>query len=482
MNAITPMMRSDGRPPRKPRIWRQRSDQEFLAPALEILETPASPIRMGIILAICGLAVIAVAWAWFGQVDIVAVAAGKIEPSGKVKTVEPLLTGRISGILVHDGDVVQKGQALVQFDTTELASEVDRLEHQRAALAADALRLRSVLAALEPFPAWTSQFAVPEIDWTTESKQLRSVEDGVLRHDVADLKAKLGSIESQIAQRQADMDGATATIEAQQRLIGTLETLTSMRSELVDREAGSKADWLAAMQELESQQVTLAGHLAQRSDDTAALGVLRQEGQKTWTEFLADYAKTLSSTQLQLDDTAHKVDQAKGQVELMTLRSPIDGIIEASSLTSIGQVVTTGQEVLRIVPTDAPVVVRAYLPNEEIGFVQAGQVATIKVAAFPFAQYGTLSGRVTAVGKDAVSGSAAVGGNGQSSPVADATGALVFPVTVELASRTATLNGAAVDLSAGMQVTAEINTGKRRILEYLFAPIVEVGASALHER
>ncbi len=481
MNAVTPITGEGRRPRRTPRGPRARSDQEFLAPALEILETPPSPVRSWLILAICSLAVVALTWAWIGQVDIVAVAAGKIEPSGKVKTVEPLLTGRVAAMLVRDGDAVRQGDVLAQLDAAEVSSELDRLEHQQSTLAADLLRLRTVLTALEAEPAWTSRFAEPVIAWAGVGAELRSAEDGVARRDIADLRAKLGSIESQIAQRQADIAAVGQTMEAQTRLIATLDTLASMRSALVDKEAGSRADWLAARQALESQQVTLATHSAQQADDVATLDVLRQEGEKIWTEFLATYARDLSTAQQQLDDVSHKVEQANAQVDLMTLRSPIEGVVEASTLTSIGQVVTTGQEIMRIVPADAPVVVRAFLPNEDIGFVRLGQVATIKIAAFPFTQYGTLSGRVVALGKDAIA-RAGDAGRGQTSPIADATGPLVFPVTIELASRKAVLNGIAVDLSAGMQVTAEVNTGRRRILDYLFAPIVEVGTSAMHER
>jgi hemolysin D len=482
MNALTPIA-GQGEPRRNRRPSRRRSDQEFLAPALEILETPPSPVRTGLIIVICSLAVVALVWGWFGQVDIVAVANGKIEPRGKVKIVEPLLTGRVAAIRSRDGDVVHENQIVAELDTSELVSELEGLEHQQAALTAELLRLRTVLDRLGGLPSWSSRFAEPAIAWDTAAPDLARVEGGILHRDLASLRAKLASIESQIVQRQIDIAATGDTIAAQNRLVATLQTVASMRSALVDREAGSKADWLGAMQELEAQQVILATHIAQRADDAATLDVLKQEGQKVWDDFLADYAHTLSTTRQKLDDVAHKAEQARAQVGLMTLRSPIDGTVEASALTSLGQVVSTGQEVLRVVPTDAPIVIRAYLPNDEIGFVRAGQLATIKIAAFPFGQYGTLQGKVVAVGKDALGISAASDGSGaHGASVADATGALLFPVTVELASRSAVLNGVAVSLSAGMQVNVEINTGRRRILQYLFSPLVEVAGSALHER
>jgi len=411
----------------------------------------------------------------------VAVAAGKIEPTGKVKSVQPLTTGKVSQILAHDGDTVAAGQTLAVLDATEQKGELDRLTNDEAASAADLMRLKAVLATLTKIPVWTSAFTVPPVNWSGTPPALQDAEEVVLSRDLEDLRAKLRSIESQIAQHEADLNAVAATIAAQEQLVSTLNTVASMRSELVDRQAGSKADWLAALQALQSEQVTLATHAAEKADDTASLNVLRQEGQETWTGFLADYAKSQSSTQLQLDDLVHKVAEAKGELDSMTLRSPIDGVVEDSQLTSIGQVVTTGEELLRVVPSDAPVVVRGFIPNDDIGFVKVGQPAVVKIEAFPFTEYGTVQGTVVALGKDALEGQSTPGASA-GSPVLDATGPLLFPVTVELPSAKVQLNGTAVRLSPGMQVTAEIGTGRRRILEYLFAPIVEIGSSAFHER
>lgn len=313
----------------------------------------------------------------------------------------------------------------------------------------------------------------------------------MLLRDLAQLQAELASTESQIAQKTIDARSIATTISAQQSLVDTLSELASMRQSLVDKQAGSKADWLNAVELLKTQEVTLATDSSQQGDNLAAIDVLRREENKTLGGFLSDYAQKLADAEKQADDLGQKVRQAQSLLDQMTLASPIDGVVQASSLTTMGQVVSAGEEVMRIVPVASALDIEAYLPNEDSGFVHTGQTATIKVAAFPFTQYGTLSGKVIRIGKDAITASEAqqaiadpshAASGAVSAGAADATQGLVFPIVVQLDSTSIEVDGNPVRLSPGMGVTVEVNTGSRRILEYLFSPMVEVVASAMHER
>ena len=108
------------RMPARPKI----TDHEFLPAALEVLESPPSPVRMALILTICALVCSAVSWAWFGKVDIVAVARGKIQPAGRVKVVQPLETGKVASILAQNGTRVRAGEPVIELDASEAASDL----------------------------------------------------------------------------------------------------------------------------------------------------------------------------------------------------------------------------------------------------------------------------------------------------------------------------------------------------------------------
>lgn len=488
MNAITPIPPGPARPKRR-KI--RRSDQEFLAPALEILETPPSPIRLALLIAICLLVAVALTWTYLGRVDIIATAEGKIEPSGKVKVLQPLQPGQVSTILARNGDRVEAGQVLVQLDARDAQTQVEDLASQFDATNAEVVQRKAAIALVAPLEVGQLLRPPFEISWPgTIPAAVRAREQVVLDKDLDDLNSQLSSIAAQIAQKHGDAQTLSLTVQAQQSLVGTLQDLASMRETLFKESSGSKADWLDALQTLKVQQVTLATDISQQADTAASVPILRAEASKVITAFLADYGQKLEDAEKQADDLQARLKQAQLTLDQMTLRSPAAGIVQASTVTTLGQVVTAGEELLRVVPDDNDLEIEAYLPNDEAGFVHVGDTADVKVAAFPYTQYGTVQGTVVRIGRDALSASEAIQTTGDGTrPIddpatgsTDPTASLVFPVTVRLAKQSIQVDGKAEPLTPGMSVTVEVNTGNRRILEYLFSPIVEVSSTAMRER
>ena len=174
----------------------------------------------------------------------------------------------------------------------------------------------------------------------------------------------------------------------------------------------------------------------------------------------------------------------------MTLRSPIDGTVLGLNVTTIGQVLSVGEETMRIVPDDATLEVEGYLSNKDIGFVRMGQTAALKVDSFPFTRYGTVPAQVTSVGHDAIPEPEAQqreanGAQPQKSSLfasAERTQNLVFPITLKLNTEVINIDGKPIPLRPGMSVKIEIATGSRRILDYFLSPLVEVASEAIKER
>ena len=121
------------------------SDREFLAPALEILETPPSPVHVAFLWIICAFVVAALGWAYFGRVDIVAAAQGKFQPRGQVKVVEPLETGKVEAISVSNGSLVQAGDVLVELDRSAALADVEGARAELASARAEILRRKTAL-------------------------------------------------------------------------------------------------------------------------------------------------------------------------------------------------------------------------------------------------------------------------------------------------------------------------------------------------
>jgi len=171
-------------------------------------------------------------------------------------------------------------------------------------------------------------------------------------------------------------------------------------------------------------------------------------------------------------------------------RAPIAGRVQSSIITNIGQVVTSGQEIMRIVPQDSKLEIEAYVLNRDIGFVSVGQEAVVKLESFPFTRYGSITAHVKAIAKDAIpapDASAIEGDPAHASTTAGFAGAertqnLVFAVELEPQASTISVDGVDQPLTSGMAVTVELKTGARRLFEYIFSPLVETASRAMRER
>lgn len=464
-----------------------RSDQEFLPAALSILETPASPVRIGLLWAICLLMGFAILFGFFGRIDILAVAQGKIQPTGRVKTIQPLETGRVVAIHVENGQHVAAGEVLVELDPAEAVADEQASMSALAAYKAERLRRRAAIAEAESL----LNRETPKVVWPEDiPPAIREREQRVLDGDLRQLRVSAQSYDTQIAQKKNEERRLENTIAAEETLIATLQQRVAMRKALLARGSTPKAAVLDALETLQAQETQLATQKGQLLEARTGQEVLAHERQKTIDTFIADNSQKLSEAERQIDDFEQKFAKAHVKTDHMRLVSPIAGTVLGLSVTTKNQVLTTSEELMRIVPDDTGLEIEAYLENKDIGFVAPGQAAIVKIESFPFTRFGTLDATVTRVAHDAIPqpDAQAAEGNSLKPPKSDYfAGAqrvqnLYFPATLRAQKASMSVDGAEIPLSPGMAVTVEIKTGKRRILEYLFSPLVETASRAMRER
>ena len=152
---------------------------------------------------------------------------------------------------------------------------------------------------------------------------------------------------------------------------------------------------------------------------------------------------------------------------LQKLTAPVAGKVHQLAVHTIGGVVTPAQELMHIVPIAGNLEVEAWLPNKDIGFVEDGQPAVLKVETFPFTLYGTIDAEVINVSNDATP---------------DERLGLVYAMRVKMHQTTMQVKEKIVNLSPGMAVTVEVNMGKRRLIEFLLSPLLKYKNEAMRER
>ena len=436
---------------------------------------------------ICALVVVGIAWSWFGRIDIIASAQGKFQPTGRVKVIEPLDTGRVAAIRAVNGSLVGKGDVLVELDRSAAEADLAAASDAFDAARAEALRRRTALAAAKA----RALAPPPPIDWPVDvASALREREDRVLSADLGQLAATLASFDAQRAQKNAERTMLLKTIETQKNLVATLQQRVDMRTKLVESQSGAKAAVIDATETLQYQETQLATQEQQLASLSAGLDVIDRDSDKAVETFLSDDAQKLDDAERRGEDARQRLAKARAAVDHLTLRAPIAGRVQSSIIANVGQVVTSGQEVMRVVPQDSELEIEAYVLNRDIGFVSVGQEAVVKVESFPFTRYGSIRAHVARIAKDAIpspDASAIEGDPARASNSAGYAGGqrmqnLVFAVDLKPDVESMQIDGVDRPLTSGMAVTVELKTGSRRLLEYLFSPLIEVASRAMRER
>ncbi len=450
-------------------MWRIESGQpsragargqaiEFLPAVLEIQDAPPSPIGRAILWTIMLAFASAVAWSSLSQVDIVAVAPGKIIPSGYSKTIQPFETGVIAAIHVQDGQVVTQGEVLIELDATQNSADRDRATSEYRAALVEAARLHALIAGQGTFTAPSD--ADPE--FVLLQRQL-------LRDQTAEYAARVDAARHLILQRQA---GVEATKDNLRRLEATVpmenERAAAYRA-LLAQQYVSKMDYLQFEQQRIDKAQELAGQKSKLRQDQAALAEAEQNYQVLISEFQQSKQAELSAIEMKATSLIQEVRKTGQKAELQKLVSPIDGVVQQLAVHTVGGVVTPAQPLLMVVPQDHPVEVEAQLENRDIGFVREGQPVELKIETFPFTLYGTIPGKVLTVSDDAV-------------PLDKDKGRLVYTSRVSMDRATMQVEGKQVHLTPGMAVTVEIKTGQRRVVEFLLSPLLKSMKESLRER
>ena len=453
----------------------------FLPAALEIVETPPSPIGRAIGATIVGFFSLALVWACFSTIDIVATAPGKIIPSGRSKVVQPFEIGVVRAIHVHDGESVKRGDVLIELDPTMNGAEREHLQSDLIATQLDVARLR---AALADAPDPLAEFRPP----AEADPALVTMQRQFLLTQTTEERAKLAALDSQKTQKEAERATAAAAIGKIEALIPLLQQQVDMRRTLFEHETGSRLLYLQTVQQLVEQQQELNIQKSHYRESDAAVAAITDTRAQTAAEYRRALFDDLGKAEPKAAGLAQDLIKAEQRTRLQLLTAPVDGIVQQLAVHTVGGVVTPAQPLVVVVPIDSHLEIEASVSNRDIGFVEAGQEAEIKIATFNFTRYGLLHGRVLTVSQDAVGRDdpqdqtpdrTQRGEDAQRTPRNEEP---VYAARVSLDRTQMQVENKLVNLSPGMAVTVEIKTGSRTIISYLLSPLRKYRQDSLRER
>lgn len=444
---------------------------DFSAPLLRLQNKPANPLGQRVLWVLLAFLVALLLWAIFGQLDIVAVAEGKLIPQSYVKIVQPAEAGIVKQILVKEGENVRVGQILMQMDT--LIADADT-----KSLVADAARkrlsIRRIDAELTSQPVKIESGDPPDLAREIEAQY--HANRAALSAALAEERARLVKAQQELAAATQVKQKLEATIPHYRAQDKAFEKLAKDGFVGSIMASDKKRERIEKEEELETQTHLIASAKASIAQSQKRLAQIEADArQKLYTE-----KNDLTG---QLDKLTQEVAKQAHRQALMELKAPQDGTVKDLATHTAGTVVQPGTVMLTLVPKGDTLRAEVWVSNEDIGFVRPEQEVKLKLAAYPFQKYGMAYGKVETVSADAADQSTQ--GNSNAAAPTDSAGRpqpLRYEALITLQAMHLTADGERFPLNVGMQTNAEILLGTRSVLEYLLSPVQKAWHEAGRER
>lgn len=400
-------------------LWFLRSAPARGAGAHSSSDSPRFLGLRVIVWSIAVVLVVFVVWARWAVLDQITRAPGSVIASSKTQIIQSMDGGTIEALHVKEGDTVEAGQVLLQFDKTRSEAGFLEARAKMAGLTATVARLQSeVLGTPLVFP--------PEV--------------GAYPHFIQAQTMLYNKRQSAIRQELDSLQGMFDLVQKELR----------MTEPLVASGDVSLTDVLR----LQRQAADLKSQMTNRSN-----------------KYFQDAQSELSKAQEDLAGVQQSMAQRKSQLDLTELRAPVRGVVKNVRITTQGGVVRPGEEVMQIVPLEDDLVIQAKVSPADIAFLKIGQEVTIKIDAYDYTVYGDLVGKLTYISADTLSEDLRQG----ESPYYRA---MVRTVGRRFSARP----NEQLDIQPGMTATVEVKTGERTVMQYLLKPVVKTLSESLGER
>ena len=455
-------------------LWKERAKlsekrlpvdlKSFMPPSLEVMEKPPHPAPRIILAIVAGICLFGLIWAIAGKVDIITVAEGKIIPSGKVKEIQPYDRGVVSRILVSEGQLVEAGAPLIELDRTQTQADEIRLEVEGRYAEKKRVRRQIMIVLLR------------------ESSDNESSDDEIMRHpnlagdldngrqlleEYKSVLAQWQTLESQLEERKSEWASSQEIIKQLTQTLPLIEQRLEAYKTLFERKLVTINEYLALEEERLRQFHGLESEKARSQQLTAAIHSMEKQIEAQRAQSLSEALNELDDLTRQSEAVAQELAKARDLGSKQILYAPVTGTVKGLIANTVGGVVEPAQVLMELVPLGETLEVEAFISNQDIGYVQAGQSAEVKIHTFPFTKYGVIDAQVENVAEDAT---------------VDEKLGLIYRTKLVLDKNTILVSGQEVPLLPGMAVSAEIATDQRRLIEFFLAPLLRMKDESLRER
>ncbi len=400
----------------------------------------------------------AVAWSTQAVVQEVTIGQGRVVPAGKVRKVQYYEGGIVKDILVHEGDKVKKGQLLLRIDPTGAGSLLGKNRALLAGLRARIIRLKAQLSGHEL--SYEADFASAHPDLVAQNRNLYEA----ARSEIA---SALAALEDKARQKTNEIAETKARIASLRRAVAIARKELALVAPLARDHIVSKAELLAArgkLNDLEGQQEALRLSLPRLR---AGLEEIRNLQAEKTSNFRTRTLTELNEAQVKFAALSQSLTADADKLRRTGVRSPVDGVIKAMHVNTIGQVVKPGGEIAEIVPATTNLLIETRFRPQDIAFLRPGEPAVVKLTAYDYTIYGALKGRLERISADSVT---------------DEKGHTFYLAEVRTSANYLLHKGKKLPVIPGMVAQVDIITGEKTIFQYITKPLHRMASESFHER
>ena len=394
-------------------------------------------------------------WAAVFEIEEVTRGAGRVVPSQQVQVIQSLEGGIVRGILIEEGATVDRNAPLLRIDDTAAGAQRGELLEQEATLMAELIRVRTEAEGGEAL-------IFPEA-LAARAPEAVAAEQEVFASRRSQLSSELQVLQDQLTQRRAEIEEARAMIAKLEGQIAPLAEEGRLTRQYVETGAVTQIELLRLETRLAELEGDLAVSRARMPRLDAAIAEAEAQLETARRAYVLTARERLARVQGELSVLRETLRAAEDRVTRTTLRAPVRGVVNTLNVTTIGAVVGPGDPLVEIVPVDDHLLIEARISPQDVAFLRPGDPASVKITAFDYVVYGSLSGTVERIGADTLT---------------DEDGNAFFQVAV----RTDSTDLGGNQISPGMVAQVDIQTGRKTVLDYLLNPFLRVRDEALRER
>jgi HlyD family secretion protein/adhesin transport system membrane fusion protein len=424
----------------------------------ELIELQATERSLTLVtwsVAVC--LVLFIGWSLITQVDEIAKAKGAVIPEGERQVLQSDIGGKLKGILVQEGQLVEKGQPLVEFDATFQKTALEELKAQQVTLQASIERMNALLEQREPNLA---QFETDYPDIVSQQKAQLNAQKAlflqkrvVLEKESERIAEELHSVENSFPSYQKELTATKQELNILEKAYKTNNVSRLRVLEMRQKLAGIE-------QKIEEARGKKAILIKQADSNDQKIEQLLAEAKAKVSD---DRSKAVSD----LSALNARVRSGEAKLTNTMLVSPVQGLVQSLPATKDGGVIQPGGTVVEIVPVGGKADFKARLSPRDIGFVTVGQPARIKIDAFDYSRFGALEGAVESI-----------------SPTTSQSqkGEVFYEVVVSIDKSFFRDNPESFSILPGMTGEVDITTGEKSVFQYLWKPIYTNVSVAFGER